>query len=415
MGFATLALICLVAIIGPLLSLPRWLHLPVVIGELCVGIVLGSTGLGVLDPDNQTFSFLGEVGFALVMFVAGTHVPVRDPRLRPGLPRGLARAAAVGALSVPAALVLAHVFGTGHAALYAVLLASSSASLVLPVLDGTPVRGRMMIELLPQLAVADAACIVALPLAIDPANAGRAVLGSVAVIACAVLLWLLLRWFVGSGRERRVREISHERSLAVELRASLAILFALSAVAAATHVSVMLAGFTAGIALSAVGEPRRVAKQLFAVTEGFFAPIFFVWLGASLDLRELGTHPGAIALGLALGVTALGVHGAMVLTGQPWPTALLTAAQLGVPVAAATLGKTLGVMSPGEAPALLLGALLTIAATAAVSRRVRVLAQQQDAALDQPQAGRTTGRTTGREAGRETGSETGREAGPAQG
>jgi Kef-type K+ transport system membrane component KefB len=286
---------------------------------------------------------------------------------------------------------------------------------VLPVLDGTPVRGRMMIELLPQLAVADAACIVALPLAIDPANAGRAVLGSVAVIACAVLLWLLLRWFVGSGRERRVREISHERSLAVELRASLAILFALSAVAAATHVSVMLAGFTAGIALSAVGEPRRVAKQLFAVTEGFFAPIFFVWLGASLDLRELGTHPGAIALGLALGVTALGVHGAMVLTGQPWPTALLTAAQLGVPVAAATLGKTLGVMSPGEAPALLLGALLTIAATAAVSRRVRVLAQQQDAALDQPQAGRTTGRTTGREAGRETGSETGREAGPAQG
>ncbi|HET7801909.1 MAG TPA: cation:proton antiporter [Humibacillus xanthopallidus] len=386
MGFATLALICLVAIIGPLLSLPRWLHLPVVIGELAVGILLGRTGLGVLDPSNETFSFLGQVGFALVMFVAGTHVPVRDPALRPGLGRGLGRAVAVGVLSVPGGWALAHLFGTGHAALYAVLLASSSASLVLPVLDGTPVSGPMMVQLLPQLAVADAACIVALPMAIDPAHAGRAVFGSLAVITCAFLLWLLLRWFVGSGRERRVREISHERSLAVELRASLAILFGLAAVAAATHVSVMLAGFAAGIALSAVGEPRRVAKQLFAVTEGFFAPIFFVWLGASLDLRELGTHPAAIVLGLALGGSALVVHGAMVVTGQPWPTALITAAQLGVPVAAVTLGNTLGLMAPGEAPSLLLGALVTVAATALVSGRVRALAQAEETILQRPGA-----------------------------
>ena len=382
MGFATLALICLVAIIGPLLSLPRWLHLPVVIGELLVGIVLGPTGLGVLQPSDQTFSFLGEVGFALVMFVAGTHVPVRDPALRPGLPRGLVRAAAVGLLSVPIGWALAQIFGTDHGALYAVLLASSSAGLVLPVLGGTPVRGPMMVQLLPQLAVADAACIVALPLAIDPAHAGRALVGALVVIGCAVLLWLVLRWFVRSGRERRVREVSHERSLAVELRASLAILFALAAVAVATHVSVMLAGFAAGIALSAVGEPRRVAKQLFAVTEGFFAPIFFVWLGASLDLGELGTHPGAVLLGLGLGVMALVVHGLMVVTGQPWPAAIMTAAQLGVPVAAATLGSTLGLLSPGEGPALLLGALVTVAATALVSGRVRAFALAEEKAVE---------------------------------
>ncbi|HET8988538.1 MAG TPA: cation:proton antiporter, partial [Humibacillus sp.] len=323
----------------------------------------------------------------LVMFVAGTHVPVGDPTLRPGLPRGLARAVAVGVLSVPTGWALAHVFGTDHAALYAVLLASSSASLVLPVLDGTPIRGPMMVQLLPQIAVADAACIVALPLAIDPDHVGRALLGSIVVIAGAVALWLVLRWFVRSGRERRVREVSHERSLAVELRASLAILFALSAAAVATHVSVMLAGFSAGIALAAVGEPRRVAKQLFAVTEGFFAPIFFVWLGASLDLRLLGSHPGAILLGLALGVMALVVHGVMALTGQPWPTALITAAQLGVPVAAATLGTTLGLLGPGEAPALLLGALVTIAATALVSGRVRALAQAEDVVTPQVSTG----------------------------
>lgn len=378
MGFGTLALISLVAIVGPLLSLSRWLHLPVVIGELLVGIVLGETGLRFLHPGDPTLSFLGEVGFALVMFVAGTHVPVRDPALRAGLAWGLARAAAVGALSVPAAWVLAHVLGTEHTALYAVLLASSSAALVLPVLQGTPARGRTMVQLLPQVAVADAACIVALPLAIDPQHAGRALLGSLAVIACAVVLWAFLRWFVGSGRERRVREVSHERNLAVELRASLAILFGLSAVAVAAHVSVMLAGFSAGIAVAATGEPRRVAKQLFAVTEGFFAPIFYVWLGASLDLRQLQSHPSAIVLGVALGVAALFVHGLMTLTGQPWPAALVTAAQLGVPVAAATLGSTLGLLGPGEAPALLLGALVTIAATAVLSGRLRSLVPPPD-------------------------------------
>src|SRR6478735_295894 len=386
MGFATLALISLVAILGPVLSLSRWLHVPVVIGELLVGIVLGLTGLQVLHPSDPTLSFLGQVGFALVMFVAGTHVPVRDPALRAGLRWGLTRAVAVGVLAVPAGWFLAHLFGTGHAALYAVLLASSSASLVLPVLDGTPVRGPVMEQLLPQLAVADAACIVALPLAIDPVHAGRAVLGALAVILCAGVLWLFLRWFVGSGRERRVREVSHERSLAVELRASLAILFGLAAVATATHVSVMLAGFAAGIALAAVGEPRRVAKQLFAVTEGFSAPVFFVWLGASLDLRALGTHPAAIVLGLALGGGALAVHGAMVVTGQPWPTALITAAQLGVPVAAVALGNTLGLMAPGEAPSLLLGALVTVAATALVSGRVRALAQAEETILQRPGA-----------------------------
>ena len=38
MNFAQLALICLVAVLGPLLSLPRAVRLPVVIGELVVGL-----------------------------------------------------------------------------------------------------------------------------------------------------------------------------------------------------------------------------------------------------------------------------------------------------------------------------------------------------------------------------------------
>jgi Kef-type K+ transport system membrane component KefB len=196
------------------------------------------------------------------------------------------------------------------------------------------------------------------------------------VIACGAVLFVLLRWLVGSGRQRRIHRVSETHDLAIELRFSLSVLFALGAVAVATHVSVMLAGFVAGLAVAGAGEPRRLAKQLFALTDGFLAPVFFVWLGASLDLRQLSSHPDAIGLGLALGLVALLVHLAPVATGQPACVAAITCAQLGVPVAAAALGTSLDLLRPGEATALLLGAMVTVAVTALVAPRVRRVAEQ---------------------------------------
>jgi len=130
----------------------------------------------------------------------------------------------------------------------------------------------------------------------------------------------------------------------------------------------MLAGFGFGLAIAAIGEPRRLAKQLFAITEGFLGPLYFVWLGASLDLRALGGHPSMIVLGLVLGLGAIAVHGAMRATGQPVGLGMLAAAQLGVPVSAVTLGEQSSVLAPGEGPAIVLGALVTIAAAAVISR-----------------------------------------------
>jgi Kef-type K+ transport system membrane component KefB len=370
MGFGQLALICAVALLGALLSLPRALRLPVVVGELAVGVALGATGLRVLSADDPTFHFLAEIGFALVMFVAGSHVPVRDPLLLRGIRSGLGRALAIGVLAAAVGAVLAAVFGTSHTSLYAVLLASSSASVVMPVLGPGPFTARSVVEVLPQVAVADAACIVLLPLVIDPLHAGRAALGTVVVAAAAAAAWWGLRWAHTSGRQRAVHRLSEERELAIELRLLLSVLFALAAVAVALDVSVLLAGFALGLVVASVGEPRRVAKQLFAVTEGLFAPIFFVWLGASLDLRALAQHPSAVVLGLALGAGAVAVHAAMVVTRQPWALAVATSAQLGVPVAAATIGRAHGLLVPGEDAAILLGALVTIAATALASTRL---------------------------------------------
>lgn len=372
MTFQTLALVIALGLAGPLLAWRQNWQLPVILGELIAGIIFGATGFGVLHTDDPTFSFLADIGFAVVMFVAGTHVPMRDSTIRSALKVGALRAVLVGLLAVGAGHAVAAVFETGHGALYSVLIASSSAALVLPMLDARGSTGKSVLELTAQVAIADAACVVALPLVIDPGNAGRAAIGAIAVCGAAVLLYCVLRYLEDSGTRQRLHKVSQQRAYALELRVSLALLFALCALAAATHVSIMLAGFAFGLAVSAIGEPRRVARQLFAIGDGFLTPLFFVWLGARLNLREFGEHPWLIVLGLALGVTAVLAHVAMRLIGQPIALGAMAAAQIGVPVAAVTVGSQLGVLEPGEPAALMLGVMVTIAASIWAATRIRV-------------------------------------------
>lgn len=362
-GFDTLALLVVVGLAGPLLAAVPHLRLPVVVGELIVGVLLGKTGFGILDHTDPTFTLFADIGFALVMFVVGTHVPVRDKEMRSSIPGALARAALVGAVAAGLGVGVAAIFGTGHAALYAVLMASSSAALALPIIDNLRLSGPPVLSVTAQIAVADTACIVLLPLVIDPTRAVRAALGSLAVAVCAVVLFLILRRADANGLRGRLHKYSQKHQLALELRISLAILFCLAALAVSTHVSIMLAGFALGVVIAGIGEPRRLARQLFGVTEGFFGPLFFVWLGASLQVRDLGANPGFILLGVCLGLGAVLAHAVGRLLGQPLNLAVFTAAQLGVPVAAATIGTQEHLLAPGEPAALMLGAILTIAAT----------------------------------------------------
>src|SRR6202011_2170307 len=360
-GFHTLALLVVVGLAGPILAAIPGLRIPVVIGELLAGIALGKSGFGVLNTTDPTFTVFADIGFALVMFVVGTHVPVRDVALRSAIPAALTRAALVGVISAALGVGVATAFDTGHAAMYAVLMASSSAALALPVIDGLGLSGPPVLSVTAQIATADTACIVLLPLVIDPGRALTAALGAAGVAACAALAFVVLRAAERSGWRKRLHNLSEEHRWALELRISLAILFGLAALAVTTHVSVMLAGFALGLVIAGIGVPRRLARQLFGITEGLFGPLFFVWLGASLQIRDLGVQPRFIVLGVVLGIGAILAHAAGRLLKQPLLLAILSASQLGVPVAAAAIGAQSHLLQPGEPAAVMLGALLTVA------------------------------------------------------
>jgi Kef-type K+ transport system membrane component KefB len=362
--FSLLALVVLVGLLGPLLAARASWRIPVVAGELAAGLLIGESGLGWVDPHADAFALLANIGFGLTMVVVGSRIPVRDAAVRASIGRGVIGALLVGVVAAGLAVAVAAGLGTGHAALYGILIASSSAALVLPMLQSAGVPGGSIAQVVAQIAIADLACIVALPLILNPGHVPEVALSGLIIAVIAVALAFGLIALDRTGLRRRLHAFSESRRFALELRISLLLLFTLAAIAEVASVSVMIAGFALGLVLAAAGEPRRLARQLFGITEGFFGPLFFVWLGASIDVRGVAEHPGMILLGVALGASAVLAHLAGRVAGLPWVQAVASAGQLGVPVAAVTLGIQTGVLRPGEDAGILLGALITVAVAA---------------------------------------------------
>ncbi|HKT56800.1 MAG TPA: cation:proton antiporter, partial [Microbacterium sp.] len=241
MTFATLALIVLAGLVGPALSARGSWHIPVVIGELFAGLVIGVSGFHLVDPADPTLSMFAEIGFGLTMVVIGSHIPVRDAAVRAAIGGGLVGALAVGVVAAGLGVGIAALVGSGHAALYGVLLASSSAALVLPMLQSLGISAQAVPRLVAQIAVADIACIVALPLVMEPSRVLGTALGALAITVLAVVAGVAVSVISRTGVRARIHEFSERRRFALELRVSLLVLFVLAAIAQFTHVSVMIA------------------------------------------------------------------------------------------------------------------------------------------------------------------------------
>ena len=378
MSLGSLALIVTAGLAGPLLAASRRAFVPVVVGEICAGVVLGRSGFDVIDTDNATVSFLAEAGFAMLMLTVGMHVPLRDGRLRRALRPG-ALAAGVVAVAAPiGGLVVAELTGTGHAAVYAVLLASGSAAIVLPMLQERKLDGPEALAVIAQVTVADVAAILAVPLALQPSRAAKAAAGGLLIAACVLTLFFVARSLRPRPWVHRLRHRSKQRGWALDLRLSLAVLFGLAWLAQQSGTSVLLAGFAMGLVVAAIGGPKRLSAQVRGVAEGFFVPLFFVVLGARLDVSALLDQPDLLLVTAALIVLNVVIHAfAALATRQPLPAGLIATAQLGVPAAVVQIGLQERVITPALGAAVTLAALATLGlcarGTAVLARRTQPL------------------------------------------
>lgn len=363
MSFETLLVIVLAGLAGPLVALVgKKRFVPVVIGELLAGVLVGDTGLRSVHPDGATLSFLGQVGFAMLMLTAGMHLPLSDRRLLASLRSGAVLAACVGVLAVPAGLAAAALAGTAHAAVYAVVLASGSAAVLLPAFQESGAEGPAVLAVMAQVTIADVVTILSVPIVLQPGRTVHALLGGALVVAAVLALYGVTRLLAGHEWVHRVRRLSKARHWALDLRLSLLVLFVLAWIAQKSGTSVLIAGFAAGVMVAVIGGPKRLSTQMRGVADGFFVPLYFVLLGAQLDLRGLFSHPAMVALAVALAALNVLVHViASALRRLPASAGLTATAQLGVPAAVASLGLAEHVLSAQVATAIVAAALVSLA------------------------------------------------------
>lgn len=361
MSFGILLAIVLAGLGGPLLGLSERRFVPVVIGEIAAGVLVGKTGLEIVDPGEPTIAFLGEVGFAMLMLTVGMHLPLRDPRLAASLRGGAVLAVIVGVLAVPAGFAAAAVAGTSHAAVYAVVLASGSAAVLLPALQETKAEGPDVMAVMAQVTIADVVTILSVPIVLQPQRTLHVLIGSVLVAGAVAALYGVGRLLEDHRWVDHVRRMSKQRHWALDLRLSLLVLFLLAWIAQKSGTSVLIAGFGAGVTVALIGGPKRLSTQMRGVADGFFIPLYFVVLGATLDLSGLVNDPAMIALTGALAALNVAIHlAAVAVVRRPLSAGLTATAQLGVPAAVASLGLSEGVLSGPVATAIVAAAVVSL-------------------------------------------------------
>jgi Kef-type K+ transport system membrane component KefB len=362
MSFGTLALVGLCGLVGPLLSAPSRGAIPVVVGEIAAGVVVGTTGLGAIDTSNATLSFLSDIGFAMLMFAAGLNVPLHEGRIRASLGRGALAAGLVGVLAIGAALLVSLIGGVGHPAVFAVMIASGSAAIVLPVIQDRGLTGPAVLTVIAQVTVADVAATIAIPFVLRPGKAADVAGGTVLIVLALFAMFGFAHVTRGTAPVQALRAQGKQRRWAIDLRLALLGLFILCWIAQRTGTSLLIAGFGAGLLVAWLGGPKRLSTEVVGVAGGFFVPLFFVVLGASIDLRCVIEHPSLLALAFALAAATTVVHlVAARLTRQPPASGLLASAQLGVPSAIVALGLSEHVITSAQGAAIITAAMLSLA------------------------------------------------------
>ena len=323
----------------------RRLRISPVLGFIAAGVLLGPFGLGRLAgswPQIEAISILdvsqiskvAELGVAFLLFMIGLELSFERLRRLRKLGFGLG-AAQVGLT----ALAIAHIcyfagFNLGASAAIGAALALSSTAIAMPALaegkrlNSTAGRAAFAILLFQDLMVAPFLFMI---MVLAESDGGKSVLQLFTTTLLPAFIGLVA--IVGLGR-LLIRPLFHHvaaaRSTELFVAACLLVIIGAGLAAAAAGLSMALGAFIAGLLLAET-EYRREVEVTIEPFKGLLLGLFFVTVGAGLDLATVAAHPLktlGIAAVLILGKGALIYAGARV-AGLPVApareTALVTA------------------------------------------------------------------------------------------
>lgn len=262
---------------------------PAVLGELAAGVLLGGSVLGIVDPQVASIEMLAEIGVILLLFQIGLETDLRR-LLKVG---GVAFTVAAVGVAVPFALgyLVSRAFGLEQlpAIVVGASLTATSVGITARVLsdlrrlqtpEGQVILGAAVIDDVMGLIILGVVARLVLGESPSVVDVAQITLVAFGFLLAAVLLGRLfaLRMFDLLSR------ISKPESLAVM---ALAFAFVMALLAESAGSALIIGAFAAGLILQP-SQHRPAIEQSVLRIGHFFVPIFFVTVGAAVDVRVFG-------------------------------------------------------------------------------------------------------------------------------
>lgn len=300
---ADLAILMFVAVL--MLVLTRKLKQPMVIGYIAAGMIIGPfTPPFPLISNVETINLLAELGIIMLLFVIGTEFPIA--RLR-----SIGKKALIIALSEAfGTFVIGYIVGQqmGLALFDSLFLALSisvtSTVIVMRVLEELGMLREEAAYLILGVAVIEDIIIISM-LAIlqSVAATGHLSFEEIAISLGVVVAFIVGVLVIGSRTiPKVVDKAGKTNDYALLLIVILGVAFGLSFIADFIGISVATGAFFAGV-LVAESKSQAVAKIMTMPLKDMFAAIFFVSVGALMDIKLL---PSFIVPALILIATSFG-------------------------------------------------------------------------------------------------------------
>jgi Kef-type K+ transport system membrane component KefB len=337
---------------------------PAVVGELLAGVVLGPSVVGLVDPTLPSLHLIAEIGVVLLLFGIGLETDLK--RLLSVGPAAFTVAVvgvllpfvfgyevsrALGLAVLPAIVIGASLTATSvgiTARVFSDLgeLKSSEGQIVLGAAVIDDVIGLVILAIVSDLVAGNAPSVIGI---------ARATAVAFGFLAGAVLIGrLIVPWLF-----RLIARTGKEHTLAPM---ALALAFVLAVLASKVGSALIVGAFAAGLVLAPTEHAHAIERGIIRLAN-VFVPIFFVAVGAAVDVRTFGSRE-VVTVGVALTVVA--IAGKFAAGWAPvWVRARKTVIGVGmiprgeVGLIFAQTGLTAGVLNAGEYSALMLMVLVT--------------------------------------------------------
>ncbi|HUU57022.1 MAG TPA: cation:proton antiporter [bacterium] len=259
---------------------------PTVLGELVAGVILGVGGLKLVHPEANVFVLLADIGVIILLFETGLATDIRE-LLAVGW-RSLAVAAAGVILPFVGGFVFAYAFGyTSLVAIFlGAALTATSVGITVRVLSDLGKLNTKEAKIILGAAVADDIVgLIILAVVRDLGLRGEVSPWKIVQITALGVVFFIGAIVVGNlFAKRLVKVIDKMRTSGTLIVGSIAFAFLWSLSAELAGSAAIIGSFAAGLSLGRTHKFEVIARELKPVAY-IFTPIFFVKIGADVDVR----------------------------------------------------------------------------------------------------------------------------------